>query len=772
MRLKDLKLFIHYLSKNKLFTIITLFSFSIALTYVILLGVYLQNELSVDAFQQKKDRIFRIHNESSFAPKVGSVLMEKYPEIENYTRLDKQSLITSTPGGIKRNTTFLLVDSSFFTVFSFRLVEGDPSSVLDDIGSVVLSRHYATRLFGNKPAKGREIIVDGKWHLTVTGVVEDFTNTQIEPCDAIINFNMLARFWNYPELLTTYDNSSFNLYFLEKPGTDLAAKAPEILKFFKQDYWMYKNGITKTLDFIPLEKAYFIPVSGHGGSRSNSLTFIRILFFIILFVLLIALLNYVNLSIAQAGFRAKEAALKKLAGSSRSALLLQFVSESILLCLVSFGIAIFLSFLIEPFANQLLETKLMLADHLSFPLMAAGFVFIMLLGIIAGLAPALVITRFSPIDIVKGTFRRKSKLVYSKVLISIQYFIALVLLICTMVIVKQTRFLVNYDVGFQKENIAYFDNYITDSSRVEPFINELKKDPAIQEVSFVQGSPMDGGNNNTLNIGEGKVVSYQTFAVDSAFYRIMKLHITPTGAAMARNGILMNETAIRESGLSRKSVSTRWANGSVPLLGVVDDYLINSLHQKVRPVVIWRLYRKSEAWSVLVKLSGTNLPQTLAHIREVHRQFTDGIEPDIKFFDQTIHSWYKKEENSSRLIASFTLLAIIMSVMGLFAMSLYYIQQKNKEIGIRKISGAGDSAILILLNRDYLKWVLLSFVFAVPVAWYAMHRWLEGFAGKTGLNWWIFALAGLAACFIALMTVGWQSWRAASRNPVEVLRYE
>jgi putative ABC transport system permease protein len=768
----NLKLFLKFLAKNKLYTTIIVFSFSIALAYIILIGVYVKNELSVDSFHTKKERLFRLQNDGSFAPKVGPWLMEKFPEIENYTRYDKRTMVSANPGGLKQVSEIALVDSSFFTMFSFKMFEGDPNSVLDSPKSIVLSKKFANKLFGNKPAIGKEIILGDTFHYIVSGVVDDFKNTQFEPCDAIVNFTELARMWNYPELLTTLDNSSFNLYFLERKGTDLASKAPEALKLFKKDYWMYTKGIAKELEFIPLTKSYYYPVMGHGGMRSNNLVFIRILIFIALFVLVIALLNYVNLSIAQSGFRAKEAALKKMAGSSKEALLLQFVSESVLLCLLSFGLAIGLAILLEPYAGNLLSTRLNLPENFTFLNFSIGIVFIIVLGIIAGIAPALIISKFSPIDIVKGSFRRSSKLIYSKALISFQYFIALVLLICTMVIVKQTRFMLNYNVGFDKENIAYFENPVTDSIKVESFIHDLKKNPGIEEVSFVQGCPIDAGNNNTMEIAEGKTVGYQTFTVDSAYIKMMKLKVTSTGAAYSKYGILMNETALKESGLNSHSQTAKWYREKLPLLGVTNDYLISSLHEKVRPAVIFNLKKKSEGWTVLVKLSGSNLPESISHMRKVYKSYTDGLDPDIKFFDQTIEGWYTQEKNTSRLIGSFTILAIVMSVMGLFAMSLYYIQQKTKEIGLRKISGASEAEITNMLNRDYTKWVVIAFAFAVPISWYIMHRWLESFPYKTNISWWIFAIAGISALLIALLTIGWQSWKAATRNPVEALRYE
>ncbi len=766
------KIYLKHLVKNKLYSFVTIFGFAISLMFVLLLCVYIRQELSVDQFHANKDRIFRLYREKSsgFAPPVGEAIKIQFPEVENYCRIFANDGIVSAGLRQKFKMEYMLADSSFFSMFSFRIDNPGKTNPLAAKNSIVLSRSFAQKIFGGNDPVGQEINMIGEQNFLVTAIMDDFSeDTQFKKCDAVLNFTVLPDILGWKELLTSYDNSSFNIYFLAKSGTNLPAKAPQILESFKKDYWLYKDQRAKELKFEPLSEVYFSSSSG-AGIRQNSKTLVLVFSAIVFLILSIAVINYINLTIAQAGFRGKETAIKKLMGSSKAKLLFQHLSESVALSFFAALVAIFFAFLIEPYFNELLNTNLQLSEQFNGRFVLSLLAGIPLIGLISGLIPAMVINRFNPIEVVKGTFTRKTKATYSKILIGFQYCIAIVLLICSWGISRQTHFMRSYDIGFQKDNLFWMENTI-EAKQKKAFSNVLKSIPGVQEVSYVCGSPLDGGNNQSFTYKD-KPVSFQEFIVDSAFINLMGLKITPTGAAYSKNGYYLNRTALAELELPDNATTFKRYNEEYPVLGIVNDFNYRSLYQKIGPVMIGQMDPERVPWKIFVKVSGTNQLESVDRIKKAQAKFTGGIPMESGFVDNTINQWYQKEEKTASIVTAFTVLAIVISVMGIFAMSLYYIQQKIKEIGIRKVNGATISEVMTMLNRDFVKWVAIAFVIATPISYWAMNKWLENFAYKTNLSWWIFALAGVLALGIALVTVSWQSWKAATRNPVEALRYE
>ncbi|MDP2721453.1 MAG: ABC transporter permease [Bacteroidales bacterium] len=771
MRLKNLKSFARHLLNSKLYTTVTVIGFTISLTFVILLSVYIKNELSVNALQKNKERIFRLTNENygSFAPPVGLWLQTEFPEIECYTRISDNNGVLITSDNVKVKFNYLLADSTFFHIFSFKLIEGDLQTALKTRNSVVLSQEFANKLFGQESPLNKQITIDGI-PCMVDGVVEDISKkSNFSKCDAIINFRSQADFWRWPDLLTSFGNSSFGLYFLAKPNTDLPSKAAQVLELFKKDYWMYQNERTKTVVFEPLMDNYFSAQKGRGIEH-NSQTLITILFAIVILILVLAIINYMNLTIAQSGMRAKEIAIKKLHGSSRQKLIVQHVIESISLCLIALVLAVLGSFLAEPILNDLLKTQLNLSGQFTTDTLALTLLFVVVVGVVSGIVPASIITRLQAVEVIKGGFRRKNKSVYSKILIAFQYTVVIILVIATILISKQTAFMRNFDPGFNTTNIVWFDNNIN-PTEIQSFKNEMSKIPGVKRVSFVQGTPIDGGNNQSF-IYNDKPVSFQEFVVDSSFFPMMGMHITSTGTSYSTEGIWLNQITISKLGLDSLPQSFQFHNKEIPVLGIVDNFNFRSLHTELGMVMIRQLGKEEYPWKILVQLDGNGLITTLDHVKKTYSGLTEDMPFDYGFFDETIQSWYDGEKRTAIIVSYFALLSIVISVMGIFAMSVFYNQQKIKEIGIHKVNGATVLEIVKMLNKDFVKWVAISFIIACPIAYYAMDRWLQNFPYKTTISWWIFALAGLFALAIALITISWQTFMAARRNPVDSLRYE
>jgi len=766
------KTYFRHLLKNKLYTLVTIIGFAISLAFIILLGVYIKNELSVDDFQVNKDRIYRLESKGSadFSGPIAVDLKNKYPDIESYTRVYNQDGIASLSTDKKLNIHYLAVDSSFFNIFSYPLIKGSSSDVLASKNSIVLSQSYARKLFGDISPIGKKVVINTNNEFIVLGIMKNFPeNTIFKQPDAIINIKAMSSITGFKSFLTEYGFCSMNIYFLESFNGNLQSKASQILRNFKKNFWLYKEGYAKGVVFTPLKEIYFSTNHGHGV-RSNNKDLIVILSVIVLIILLLAIGNYINLTIAQSTFRAKEIAIKKLVGSSKRSLFIQLIKESVLLSFMAVILALFLARLAEPVFDSLLNTKLDLKSNFTFINFIILIGFFTVIGIVSGILPALRIASFKPIEIVKGSFRKKSKTVYNNIFITFQYTITITLLVCSFLIIKQTRFLKNYNLGFNRDNIIHLP-YLTEANKKVTVKNVLKEIPGVKSVSITWGSPLDGGSNRSFNYNR-KPVSFQEFRVDSSFFSIFGLKIKPTKVAYSKNGVYLNKKALKVLGFDSIPASFKMNDITLPILGVVNNFNFNDLRQNIGPILIRQQQDDSYASNIFIKINGTNSFETIKKIKVAYAALVDNSPFDVTFVNDTINQWYSKEEKTGKIIGYFTLLSFIISFMGILAMSTFYIQQRKKEISIRKVNGASIVQIFSLLNKNFLKWIGIAFIIAVLISWYFMHQWLENFAYKTKMSWWIFALAGLTTFLIAFLTISWQGLKAAINNPMDALKNE
>ena len=354
-------------------------------------------------------------------------------------------------------------------------------------------------------------------------------------------------------------------------------------------------------------------------------------------------------------------------------------------------------------------------------------------------------------------------------MISVQYLIIITLLTSAFFINKQTTFMQNYQMGFEQENLLTFECQFS-GKKQQVFEEILRNIPGVENVSRSCGTPLDGGNNNCFT-EKDKQYSFQVFVMDTNFFDILDIPVKKTGAAYAKDAIWVNEAGIKALGIESNpgdyKLFDEW-----PIYGIVKNFHFRNLKSKLGPAYFRVLQPDSYAWSFIIKMSGVNNFETIHKIKKAHSEFSNGTPFTIEFFNETVRNWYEREEKTGKIVKYFALLTIIISVMGLFAMSLYYVQQKQKEIGVRKVNGAKTHEIMRMLNRDFSAWVVIAFLFACPISYFSMNKWLENFAYQTELSWWVFALSGVLALGIALLTVSWQSWRAARKNPIESLRYE
>ncbi|MDW5298896.1 MAG: FtsX-like permease family protein [Sedimentibacter sp.] len=771
MSLFSFKIFYTFLKRNPLYSFITVSGFAVSLMFVMLLSLYVRQELSIDDFHVNKNRIYRLtrDNGAFFGPPIGELLKGQFPQIESYTRTYQNSWNAVFQDRKQEKIKTMLVDSSFFSIFSFDLIIGDPLQVLRTKNSAVLSYSYSRKIFGNDNPIGKTFTIDSI-NFIISGIFKDIPqNTHFEQCDAIINFIILADLWGWKELLTTNENSSFGLYFLAKSGTDLPAKESEILEQFKKNYWIFSSGFSKSIQFEALKDVYFSKEYS-PAIKQNSLTAMIIYSAISLLILIISIINYVNLTVAQIGFRIREVVIKRLLGSSKKTLLFQHIIESILLSFGAALIGICLAFWAEPFFNSQYGINLNLIKQFDFSLILIIICVISIVGIISGLFPALVISKLNLIDVIKGTITRKTKSTYSKILITFQYTVTYILIFCTWVVCLQSSFLVNYYPGFNKSDLFWMENTITANQKAV-FRDMLKSIPGVIDVSYCRGTPIDGGNNMSFTI-DGKPISFQEFKVDSVYFSLNGIDVTETSAAFSKQGIWLNTTAINMLNLNMNPPFFRIFDYDVPVLGIVSDFNFRPLYQKIGPIIIKQLNEKDTPWSILVKIDNKNPLETIDKIRERQASFTSGKPMESGFVSESMAKWYLKEKRLSQIISSFTLLSIIFSTMGIFGMALYYVQQKEKEIGIRKIFGANILEIIVKLNLNFIHWIIVAFVIACPISIIILKKWLQNFAYRINLPWWVFVSTGIIVLGITLLTISLQSWKTSSKNPIESLRYE
>lgn len=773
MRISDLRVYRKFLTRNKLYTFVTVFGFSVSLMFVIILSVYVKGELSVDDFQEKKDRIFLMteNRHYSFGNTVAPFVKERFPEVESYVRMHGRNVDVGKKGTEKVNAQALYADSTFFHVFTAPLIEGDASQVLQTRGSVVLSKSFADRYFSDKKPVGSSFVINNKEY-TITGVMEDLPkNTLLPDADFIVNYYGIVDLWGTNWVINTSDNFGFITFLLAKEGADLPAKTPMMLDMFKKEFWYYKDGFTSDLELMPIKEAYFkITSSGFNDLKYNSFTLISIYTGIAILILVIALLNYINLTVAQVGFRGKEAAIKKLMGSNRKTLIMQLLGESLIMTAFTFCIGVMLAFLSESFFNDVLNTKLDLISQLSFPVIAGSVLFILIIALIAGVFPALFISSFNPIEIVKGTFNRKIKSDYSKILIIFQYTVTIVLLICSFFVKRQADYMVDFDMGYNREGILEMP-YVLENKEAGGLKSLLSNIPGVELVSVSCGTPLNGGNNMSYE-KDGQSFSFQELRIDSIFFKIYGISvIESTGVPPSKDTYWVNRKSYNALNPDSPTdfVEMSWL-GKKQIAGIVSDFNIRTIHNETGLLLVRYLNDDDYPWNVSVKLSpGTDYYKTAKRIEEEYSKYSGGEIITARFIDDQINENYAKEKKISSIMAAFTILTIIIMIMGVFAMSLYIIRQKQKEISIRKVNGATEMQILAMLNIDSLKRILIAFIIACPIAYYASSKWLEEFPYKISLDWWVFVVAGLIVLLLTLLSVSQIAWSAARVNPVKFL---
>ena len=766
----DFRAFLNFLGRNKLYTAINIFGFSISLMFVILLVTYTRQEYAVDQFHSNKERIFRLCNETDacFAPLIGRDLKARCPEIETYVRLFETDEV-ATAGERHLKAKILLSDPDFFRMFSFRLAEGDTAQVLRSKNGALLSESFARNLFPEGDYLDKTVTIKGE-SVPVTGILRPFGNSQFVTPDVMLSFEEWAPlvYGGDGVLKRGYASASFPLYLMLKPHADLSAKMPDMLSHLKTYYWPYKDDHARELTIIPLTEVYLSnPLYASEQIRIGSKTLINTFFSVAMLILLFAVINYINLSTAQSESRAREMAVRRLLGCSRKALFTRLIVESVLLCILSLLIALLLAGIAEPIFNRILQTHISVSNLFSASNLGIGVVAIILLGLLTGVIPASVITRARPIDVVRGSFRHKTKMVYNKILIGFQYLITIVLLGCTLTMSRQIDMMLHADLGFDTANKLYLSIPDLNPGQSAGLKNQLLQIAGVENVALVRGVPMLG-SNNTSDTWHDRPISIQRFEGDSSYLKIMGFRILRDNRTDDRKAIWLNETAMQAMELPDSASYCEYFK--CPIAGIVQDFRYRDLTHPAEPCIIEHMQDNYWPWACIIQLTNLDSPVTLRTIERVYREYTGGMPCEYKTYDEVMHQQYAAQQRMSDILFGFTLVAILISALGILAMATYFLRQRSMEIAVRKVFGSTNREVLQRLVLHFVRYVLAAFVIAVPVIWYLMHDWLSQYVLRIPLSWTIFALAGLTALAIAVATVFGQSWRAANSNPVDAIK--
>lgn len=788
------KLAFRNLAKHKMFSIINVLGLSAGMTACFLIALYVHFELTYDAFNKKADRIYRLSTDIGYSGSTlhysisswpfGPNLQNDFPDIEAFTRISKENYLFRK-GDLKFNETqTILADSSLFQIFDLELLQGNPKTALQAPFSVVLTESTAKKYFGESDPMGQMLLVgDAGDAAQVTGIIRE------PPVNSQINGNIFISMTTHTQHYNTAVNEEWanfgtTTYLLLKPGIDPAVLASKFPAFLERHVGTFLRQEKVSFAFVlePLLDIYLH--SDREAEQSGNLTNIYTFTIIAVFILLIACINFVNLTTARSLERAREVGVRKAIGAAKSALARQFISESLLMSSLSFIFAVLLSAALIPLFNGLSGKTISNGISDELPFVGILFGASLLIGLASGIYPALVLSSFEPVKVLKGKFTTSGKGNFlRKGLVTVQFAISIALIIGTMIVYTQVDYMRSHDLGFSKDQTLVIPSG-TGSARqaLKSALQHLNGVRSVAASSSVPGGENSDAHSTIENSqGEMQVATLDVYQVDFDFipqYGLTLVAGRPFSNEFTTDStkaLVINEAAAKLLGYASPEQAigkkfSQWDREGI-VIGVVKDFNFKSLREKVRPLT----FRLLDAWNgnwLSVKMNGNRVHQTLEAI-EAQWKIQRPERPFSYFFlDEFYDRQYRTDVRFQELFIHFAVLAIVISCLGLLGLASFSTVQRTKEIGVRKVMGASAASIVGLLSKDFLQLVGIAFVIAAPLSWFAMHRWLEGFAYKTDIRAWIFVAAGLLSTFVALATISFQSIRAALMNPVKSLRSE
>jgi len=779
--------------RNKSYSLINVLGLSIGLAFLILISLFVTDELSYDQFHENSEQIHFVGRESQFGKNiskglstpypVGPSMKEEIPEVEHY-------LVTMWPGAgdvgldgenLNQEDRIMMSTEDFFLVFSFLLKVGDPETVLSNPESVVLTEEMARKYFGDDNPVGKSIIIqryDNKEY-TITGIAENMQH------NSYVNFDFVTTIQNDSSVESnreSWGSSMFNTYVKLQEGTQWSQIESKIAELVDKNIGEDSN---TTFFSIPLTDLYLSELVSADGFK-GSMKYVYIFSAIAFFILILACINYMNLATARATQRSQEVGVRKVVGADKSQLILQFISEAVVVTLAAFILGLLIAEISLPFFNNFVEKELSLSFSGNWPFISSLFFISIIIGILSGSYPAFFLSRFKPALVLKGeSYKGLSGIGLRKTLVVIQFTISTVLIIGTLIAFNQLKFIMEKDLGFHDDQVMYVPAYQI-QDQVEVF-----KERALNYTSVLDASattdipgqfryrisqpfdPQNPENEFSVHLVRSDAHYKDVLGFELAAGRYFD-EDRPTDRDNAR---VINEAMVRELGW--KSVDGaigRKLNDGSEVIGVVKDFHFQSLHNKIGPVYIRMKPTEAgrhENYTLLaLRFNPEQVSEVISRLQEVWDTFETGDPLTYYFLDEKFAEQYATDQKLSRAFSAFSGIAIFIACLGLFGLAAFSAERRTKEIGIRKVLGASVANIVNLLSKDFVKLVILGFVIAIPIAWYAMNQWLADFAYRIEIGPGIFALAGGAALAIALLTVSWQSIKAAAANPVDSLRSE
>lgn len=789
MTFKNLLIGWRNIRKNGIFSVINITGLSLGIAVVTLILFWVNDELKYNKSYKNIDRIYSVYEHQQYSEgqelftyctpfPLSTYLSDNFPEVKYATTFWVNSDQRFKIGDKSfKEGPVVCAGKDFLNIFSYDIIEGDPD-VLSKPDQAILTKKMASVLFGDEPAIGKELQINDSISYSVGAIIASTDNNSTIEFEIAFPLNHMKRV--YGADLTRWGNNWPRTSVLLAEGTDVKKFETSISNLCKD------NGQDNTTLFTyPFVKERLYSYSG----KNNRIQYVYQFLGIALIIILIASINFINLSTARAEHRRPEVGIRKVMGAGKFSLLSQFIQEKGMMIFISLFVSFILVLVFIP-AFRAVSDKVITFGDLNNKYMVYMLVSVVLTVLVLSVVyPALYLTSFNPAQAIRKITPRKGNISLKNTLVVFQFILSVVLISSTIFISRQIKYMHNYDLGYDQANLIYLPLNGESRDKYEALKQEMSQIPGLVNLTFTNRLPFYGGNSSWGFDWDGKdpnnKVLICTMNADKDYFETMGIEMAAgSGFPESYSGIIdieklpnpqvvLNEEAIRRMKLADpvgKYFGRQGEEVKGMIAGVVKDFHFQSLHVGVEPMLILPLLSTPDF--LILRIAPQNFSGTVDEVKSVWTGLFPTITSEVGFFDESIESLYNSEIKISGLFKYFSFIAIFISSIGLFALSLFVIERRKKEIGVRKVNGAKIGEVMFLLNKDFIRWVIIAFVLACPIAWFVMNKWLENFAFKTTLSWWIFALAGILALGIALLTVSFQSWKAAARNPVEALRYE
>ena len=791
--------------KSKGFSALNILGLAAGLSVFLMIVLYVADELSYDTYNKNRDRIYRLDAEIYFnntlftaatAPEpLAYTLVKDYPQVEQMVRFNYQGdILVKKDNQSIQDHHAVFADSTFFKVFTASMIQGDPATALNEPNSIVIDETAAKRYFNTTDVVGKNLYIDNSTNCKITGVIKDL------PAQSHFHFSFIRPLRDsYRGNADNWLANNVQSYILVKPGVSraflqsrinatidkyLSVQLQNLVHSSLKD--QEKRGNYFRYHLMPLRKIHLYSNVSYEFEANGNITYVYIFSVIAVFILLIACVNFMNLSTARSANRAKEVGIRKVAGSLRVQLMTQFLTESTLITFFAFVLAVLISLVILPLFNQLADKQMHVGSLFSTWLLPVMIILIFVVGCVAGSYPAFYLSSFQPIKVLKGAIATGFKSSWLRsTLVVFQFCVSIILIIGTIVIYKQLDYIRNRQIGYDREQVLVLHNTYPLGRQIKNFRQEILKITGVDNATISSNLPTANGFNQNgwfrdAALDANRVTIMTTIYVDENYIPTLSMQM-----AAGRNfspeyptdslGLVLNETAVKLLGfkdpLKEELYNTDDLNRPLAyrVVGVVIDFNFSSMHNKVGPLI---MQLSKSAGSIALRVNGRNLPSLIDNVKAKWNAMAPGQPFAYTFMDADFNNIYYAEQRTGKLFITFAVFAIFIACLGLFGLVTYASEQRTKEIGIRKVLGARASGIVAMLSKDFARLVLYASMISFPIAWWAMNKWLQSFAYRISISWWVFVIAGIIALLIALVTVSFQAIKAAIANPVKSLKTE